>query len=721
MHLFSKIIVPIAILTSTFISSIVFAQTEQQCVACHQEQVSGWQQSDHAKSMAIADKNSVLAPFTEEVAEHYGQKAKFYRQSKQFKVDISYGKSIDTYTVDYTFGHYPLQQYLVETKQGGYQVLPFAWDSRVKDEGGQRWYHNYQDEEIKPADRLHWRQPLQNWNGMCADCHSDGLKRNYDLDKNQFSSTFTNINVGCLSCHGAMSESHLSQQQNKQSPTVATKQGAWHRKAGQNTAKWQGEKRDNSFMEQCFACHALRAPLTDGIDPKKAFLDQFSPQFIQSPNYHVDGQIKEEVYVYGSFLQSKMYANGVNCIDCHDQHTMKIKIAGNGLCLQCHASEVFDKPEHHNHQANSDGAQCVNCHMTENRYMGVDDRRDHSFKIPRPDLSKKFASPNACTSCHQQKDNDWAVAMLKNWQVKPRADSVSRQHFWTIKNGLPITIEQHLAIIADENLDIMSRATALQMLGQSTEQLSAPLLKPYVTHKEELLRLASANVGVLVHPGFRAELLAPLLDDSLKAIRVAAARALADVYIPEAVVASFDQAFKELTLANQLSSWRGEGRLNLASMAMAKNDLKSTEQAYKQAIEVEPYFDAVYSNLAELYRSQGKDNQVASVLNKGINQVPTSALLHYAYGLHFVRQKKLPKAIELFKKAMVLAPQDPQYPYIYTLALDGNGETDKAILLLTDYVKRYPQNQQLVELGLSFSQKRQNRQAFEYFMSLRQD
>ncbi len=227
----------------------------------------------------------------------------------------------------------------METKAGGYQVLPFAWDSRVKDQGGQRWYHNYQNEEIKPADRLHWRQPLQNWNGMCADCHSDGLKRNYDLDKNQFSSTFTNINVGCLSCHGEMSETHISQQQTKQqtkqSSTVATKQGAWHRTAGQNTAKWQGEKRDNSFMDQCFTCHALRAPLTDGIDPKKPFLDQFSPQLIQAPNYHVGGQIKEEVYVYGSFLQSKMYANGVNCIDCHDQHTMKIKIPGNGLCLPC--------------------------------------------------------------------------------------------------------------------------------------------------------------------------------------------------------------------------------------------------------------------------------------------------------------------------------------------------------------------------------------------------
>jgi hypothetical protein len=98
----------------------------------------------------------------------------------------------------------------------------------------------------------------------------------------------------------------------------------WLRSIGEKTAHWQGDKRNNDFMDGYFACHKLRAPLTDGIQPKVAFLDQFTPQLLASPNYHVDGQIKEEVYVYGSFLQSKMFAE-VNCLDYHDKNTMKVK------------------------------------------------------------------------------------------------------------------------------------------------------------------------------------------------------------------------------------------------------------------------------------------------------------------------------------------------------------------------------------------------------------
>jgi hypothetical protein len=120
-------------------------------------------------------------------------------------VSISYdGKSV-IYPIKYTFGHFPLQQYLAETALGKLQVLPFAWDSRSKEQGGQRRYHNYSDEEIRPQDRLHWRQPLKNWNGMCADCHSDGLIRGYKSQKNSFNTQFDNINVGCVSCHGDMS------------------------------------------------------------------------------------------------------------------------------------------------------------------------------------------------------------------------------------------------------------------------------------------------------------------------------------------------------------------------------------------------------------------------------------------------------------------------------------------------------------------------------------
>jgi len=692
-----------------------------QCLSCHQQSHDKWQQSDHAKAMAIADKNSVLANFNNVNVEHYGQKAHFFIKDNHYQVRISYDDKVDTFSIKYTFGHYPLQQYLVETEEGRLQVLPFAWDARTKAQGGQRWYHNYSHEEIRPEDRLHWRQPLQNWNGMCADCHSDGLKRNYDSDKNQFETTFDNINVGCLSCHGDMSEHAKTTKRNVANDITSTKHptGQWLRAAADKTAQWQGAKRDNSFMDNCFACHALRAPLTDGIKVNTPFLDQFMPQLPSAPSYHADGQIKEEVYVYGSFLQSKMYNKGVNCLDCHDKHTMKLKIEGNGLCLQCHGGEVYNVKSHHQHQESSTGAQCANCHMPTNRYMGVDDRRDHSFKIPRPDLSAEFNTPNACTQCHEDKTNQWASDKLKKWHGKPKAVSKSKQFLMALNNGQAINLEDHLSIIADTKLDVISRASALQMLSFTTQMITIEILKPYLTHQEDLLRLSAASTALLLSPAIRVLHLSPLLADKYKAIRVAAARSLATSEIAVEHQQVFNDAFNELLSSNELTSWRGEGRANQGLLALESNQVSKAERAFLGAITVEPYFDTGYINLADLYRTQQRSAEVASVLAKGMKNLPMSGALKYAYGLHLVRTQRHLKALDFFEKATILEPNSAQYLYAYILSLDGQGDSIVALNKLQKLIGNYSDNQQLKELGLYLAQKTRNRKMYDWFIGLK--
>jgi len=703
--------------------------TNKNCVSCHQQSHEQWQQSDHAKAMAIADKNSVLANFNNVDVKHYGQKAHFFIKDNQYQVRISYDGKIDSYEVKYVFGHYPLQQYLVETQKGRLQVLPFAWDSRTKADGGQRWYHNYSHEEIRPEDRLHWRQPLQNWNGMCADCHSDGLKRNYDSDKNQFDSTFDNINVGCLSCHGDLSE-HGKEQDKKQGKEeeksktkvrngVTQPLGNWVRELAYKTAKWQGAKRDNSFMDNCFACHALRAPLTDGIKPNKPFLDQFMPQLPTAPNYHADGQIKEEVYVYGSFLQSKMYGKGVNCLDCHDKHTMKLKIEGNGLCLQCHGAEVYNVKLHHQHQESSAGAQCVNCHMPTTRYMGVDDRRDHSFKIPRPDLSTTFNTPNACIKCHDDKSNQWASKNLEKWHGKPKALSKSMLYLMALNSGQAINLEDHLLIIADTELDVISRASALQMLSLTSQMITIEILKPYLTHQEDLLRLSAATAALLLSPELKVLHLSPLLSDKYQAIRVAAARSLLTNKIAEKHQQAFSDALAELLASNELTSWRGEGRANQGLLALEQSQVLKAEKAFQGAIVVEPYFDTGYINLADLYRSQQRSAELASVLVKGMKRLPKSGALKYAYGLQLVRVKQHSKALEFFEQATLVEPQSPQYLYAFILSLDSQGQTTKAIQKLQKRIGNYSDKQQLKELGLYLAQKTRNRQMYNWFNEIK--
>ncbi|MCP4988898.1 MAG: hypothetical protein GY928_23440 [Colwellia sp.] len=695
-------------------------------MGCHKEQQYDWQQSDHAKAMVVANKDSVLADFNNVDVKHYGQRAHFFIKNSRHQVTISYDASgdskADTYPIKYTFGHYPLQQYLVETEDGKLQVLPFAWDAREKTQGGQRWYHNYSHEEITQQDRLHWRQPLQNWNGMCADCHSDGLIRNYDAEKNSFDTQFDNINVGCLSCHGDMSEHSKSQIktqdhiENKVRNSISEPLGLWIREIGDKTAHWQGKDRDNRFMNNCFACHSLRSPLTDGFKANIPFLEQFTPQFPSAPNYHADGQIKEEAYVYGSFLQSKMFKAGVNCLDCHDKHTMKLKIEGNGLCLQCHGGEVYNVKSHHQHKDNSIGAQCVNCHMPDNRYMGVDDRRDHSFKIPRPDLSQEFNTPNACIKCHEKETNQWASEKLNKWHGQSKVLAKSQQHLMTLNNGKTITLAQHWSIIEDEKLNVISRASALQMLSYTTQSLSSTKLIPYLTHSEALIRLSAATVGMLLAPTEREKYLSPLLSDKLKAIRVAAARSLVSSNISPKSQTSFTQAFNELAAANEINSWRGEGRANQALVALEVNDAIGAEKSLKAAINVEPYFEIGYINLADLYRSQQRTALVVSVLKKGMKNLPSSGALHYSFGLHLVRQQKLSKALKYFEKSMNLSPDNAQNAYTYILALDGLGKSEVALNELMKLMVNYQDKAQLKELGLYLSQKLQSKADYDWFL-----
>ena len=700
-------------------SALAVDQTEQTCISCHKSAVQAWQKSDHAKSMSLPDKHSVLANFDNVDVEHYGQKAHFFINDNQYKVTISYDDNIDTYPIKYTFGHFPLQQYLVETEQGKLQVLPFAWDARAKEEGGQRWYHNYSHEEIRPEDRLHWRQPLQNWNGMCADCHSDGLKRNYDADENSFKTNFDNINVGCMSCHSDMSE-HAKQDKPrnvaKDITSLEHPTGQWLRGINDKTAQWQGKKRDNSFMDNCFSCHSLRSPLTDGIEPNTPFLEQFMPQLPSAPTYYADGQIKEEVYVYGSFLQSKMFAKGVNCLDCHDKHTMKLKIAGNGLCLQCHGNEVYNVKSHHQHEESSIGAQCVNCHMPTKRYMGVDDRRDHSFKIPRPDVSAQFGTPNACTQCHEDKSNQWANDNLVKWHGKPKEILKSKHFLMSLNDGQSINLEDHLSIIADTKLDVISRASALQMLSFTTQMITIELLKPYLEHQENLLRLSAASAALLLPPGDRVQQLIPLLTDKYKAVRVAAARSLINSKILAHDQQAFNDALAELLNANAISSWRGEGRANQGALAIDSNNMPAAEKAFQDAITVDPYFEAGFINLADTYRVQQRPEKVGKVLVKGMQNIPNSAAIKYAYGLHMVRQQDLSKAIIAFEEAMLLAPDDAQYAYTFVLALDGTGQSTQALTTLKTLILNYPDKAQLRELGLYLSQKLSSKTHYDWFM-----
>jgi len=734
-----------------YLSSLVkslHAQEYANCVSCHQEQVTLWQQSDHAKAMAHANDKTVLANFDNVSITHFTQKARFFKNENKFFAELTEAGSTNIYPITYVFGHFPLQQYLIETQAGKLQVFPFAWDARDESKGGQRWYPNYPSEDITPKDRLHWKQPMQNWNGMCADCHSSGLKRNFDTKTLTFDSQFDEINVSCASCHGDMASHYAANttsdndsEPNKKGNVMHVEEvkhhgpsltshdlslneqqaiGKWLLKGGSTIAAWHepkdGEfihaKRDNRFMETCYACHSLRTSLSDGIDPKKPFLDQFSPSLLISPLYFADGQIREEVYVYGSFLQSRMYEAGVNCIDCHNPHSMKLKIEGNGLCLQCHSASAYEGEKHTKHVGSENVNQCVNCHMPTRTYMGVDARRDHSFSIPTPNVSSTTGAPNACLNCHDQ-DNDWASEKLINWYGKDSTLSKQEENYISLMQGNIHSKQAVLRIAHSSSLPVIKRATALSLLASSNQALTDKDLRKFILHEEPLLRLGAAQAGRALLPNERTKSYANLLDDKYKAIRVTAANNLLGQGLN---TETFKKALGELRLSNTVNQWRGEGNLNQSLVEYQLGNIHQTENLLKQGLTVDPYFEANYINLAELYRAQNKLQLEEQTLIDGMSNLPDSALIHYSLGMLHVRKQDKATAVTFFKKATELDPDNPQNWYIYALALDSVGQTKSALNVLRKAIMRQPDNS-LISLGLSLSQKIGDEASYRLFQS----
>ncbi len=397
----------------------------QSCIQCHQQQAERFSGSHHDLAMDLATPETVLGDFDDAMLEHYGITSHMFQADGKYWIHTEGpdGEMAD-FEIKYVFGHDPLQQYMVEFGRGAsmadnevpaVQVLRVSWDTKKK----QWFYLSPPDvrEKLAPDDDLHWTGIAQRWNTMCADCHSTNLKKGFDTKTLTYHTTFSEIDVSCEACHGPGS-AHVEM--------ANSKSLFWDRKHGYGLARLKGNDAEPQ-IQTCAKCHSRRRILTEDFKAGDNFYDHYGNELFQPQTYFCDGQILDEVYVHGSYLQSKMYHKGIRCTDCHDPHTARLKFEGNKVCTSCHQHSAgkYDTPLHHQHQEGSRGASCVECHMPETTYMDVDPRRDHSLRVPRPDLSVKYGTPNACTRCHlelkkvelPQRDqfrqyNDWVVAAM---------------------------------------------------------------------------------------------------------------------------------------------------------------------------------------------------------------------------------------------------------------------------------------------------------------------
>jgi tetratricopeptide (TPR) repeat protein len=677
------------------------------CKSCHASEFENWRGSHHDLAMQEPDETTVLADFDDSSFSYGDIETRFFRKDGKFVVrtDGEDGKLQD-FTVAYVFGVYPLQQYLLPLSRGRLQALSIAWDSRPSDEGGQRWFHLYPDEVIKHDDPLHWTGPYQNWNTRCAECHSTDLKKNYDLPSRSFNTTFEELNVSCEACHGP-GDKHLElAAQGKTGdapsggfPTKLQQRGEWQFQADQPIAQRLQSLTSNAQIDNCGRCHARRGTLGDyhyGAD----LLDTHRLSLPQSPLYHYDGQILDEVYVYGSFRQSKMHQAGVVCSNCHEPHSLKLRAEGNGVCAQCHQPASYDNEQHHHHPAGSSGAQCANCHMPETTYMEVDPRRDHSIRIPRPDLSVVMGTPNACTQCHTDKRDDWALSALRGWGVQFR-DTARHpaRAFQAAANGDTRVTPQLSQLATSEDTPAIWRAAAMESLGELGGRDALQTATQLLYSDDPLLRVSTIRALQFLPLNQRFQLLEPLLDDDITSVRMEVANSLAGVpldQVTEQQARQLSKLFNEFTRIQQGNADMPSALVQLGIFYVNRNDLPSAEGAYREALRLNPQLIPAQLNLADLLRSANREDEARQVLLTALEVAPEHGPTMHSLGLLEARSGNAEQALDYLGRAAQTETVATRYRFVYAIALHDLGQPQQAVSQLQALLRIVPQDQQVL-------------------------
>ncbi len=691
------------------------------CQSCHVTAYEAWQGSHHQQAMQHATPTTIVGDFNDR---HfiYGQiESVFYTRDNKFyvKTDGPDGQLAE-FEILFTFGVEPLQQYLVALDGGRLQALSIAWDNRTVTEGGQRWFHLYPEETIDYQDELHWTRLSQNWNYMCAECHSTHLEKGYDVKTDQFNTTWSEISVGCEACHGPASR-HIDWAQHKPGWETVKAYGldiqfnerrnvTWNRQNTQTTAQRNQPRTTDIEIETCARCHSRRSLLNEDYQQGQPLMNTHLPALLTNPLYYPDGQIKAEDYVYGSFLQSKMYHQGVTCSDCHEPHSLQLREPGNGVCFQCHQEEHYATREHHLHDPQAKGGLCAECHMPAQNYMVIDARHDHSFRIPRPDLSLQIHVPNACTQCHEGQSDAWAADVISKGYRQ--ADSELDWHFgqtlFDAHQGKPGVQQDLLAVAAAKYLPAIARATAASLLSEPQNPYLQAVLPSLLQEDSAWIRRAALSVVDQMPVNERWHYAGHLLRDPILAVRIEAARVLAPVMqhvLDSGQRRDLQRAITEYIKAQKTNAEHPQSWVNTGLIYLRSAQFNFAEEAYLKAIQQDKYHAAAYVNLADLYRLQNKDNEAERILLEANTLLSGDASLQHALGLLYIRHQKNLQALSALSQAVALMPDNRRYRYVYAVALESAGQMEKAIEQLQQLQKQYPHDSEVLLALVTYTQR----------------
>ena len=601
------------------------------------------------------------------------------------------GKS-ESFPVDYVSGVWPLEQYVVRAQRGKLQALGVAWDSRSAAEGGNQWVHVYGADGIGPRDSLYFTSASQNWNHVCADCHSTWVERRYDVASDAFDSRWAEQAVGCEACHGPGAEHVRSAKAGERPAPFAVRLKLSEPWTPAATGSPTPRSQDEVEVEVCAPCHSRRKPLKEAFLASDPFLDSFEPELLWPGRYHADGQVEGEVYEWGSFLQSRMHHAGVRCSDCHNAHSGKLHAPGNALCVRCHEPARFDVPAH-SHHSGEKAARCIDCHMPPATFMQVDERRDHSIRIPRPDRSVELGTPNACNICHTKQPATWARDAVAQWFPASRERKQFGDALAKDRKG-SLDAEASLRALAEETTAPgIARATALERLGAYPAAPNVSSLQTGLNSADSLVVFGATLGAAKLPPAQRAPLLVPALRHKARAVRVAAAQALAGTplaQLPPAARAALERGFVELEQSFQVGASRAETHVEQSAFELARGQLSKAQASLAIALRLEPCLAEAHLNLADLERQRGQEAAAERAIRAALRCSPNNAAAHHALGLWQVRAHQTAAALASLKRAVELVPTDTRFSYVLAVALAEAGQRASATQVLEATLKHRP-------------------------------
>jgi predicted CXXCH cytochrome family protein len=657
------------------------------CAGCHAATAEAWKGSHHDWAWNVPNETTVLGDFEDATFHHKGITTRFSIRDERYIIETDgHDGELTEFEVKYTVGVEPLQQYLVETAPGRLQALDIVWDTEQR-----RWYHLYPDQQLEAGDGLHWTGPYKNWNARCAECHATGFQKNYDPRTETYESRQAEKGVACEACHGP-GEAHVTWAED----AVSFDQEEWQSVNGIGLAFAFDPGDAKKEIELCAGCHARREPLGGASPlPGTAFADSYRLALLREGLYHPDGQILDEVYVYGSFLQSRMFARGVRCTNCHEPHSGNLIAEGNEVCTQCHNPDgnpafptlpktSYDSPSHHFHESGTAGAQCTGCHMPERFYMVIDGRRDHSFRVPRPDLSVKIGTPNACTDCHDDQRAAWAARQVKSWYPSGRSD---KPHYSEVIAAARQRLDDRglgrLTVLAKQKeLPGIVRATALDLLSRAPSPSIAEDLAGLLGDSDPVVRAAAVASQRGAPATLRAQRLLPLLQDPVRSVRIETARNLLDIPVvrfPPKTGALVRDAMGEYQTSLIAKSDFPEAQMVIAGTALTLRNFGAAEAAFARAVSLDPQLADAWLMLARLQAERNSPAAASETLSSAIAANPNDGILLQSLGNVLISAGRHRDALGPLEKAGRLLPDNPFIAADLGLLLSHLGQPNRAL------------------------------------------